>query len=111
MKRINPRSTKIFASTAQKMGSTTPCRKEPTAFDLSCEQFPEEYLVIREVSSLSSVQCSVPVRKVPQVLKELTGISVTQSALTQDALRQAQGNIATQCQQLRASMATAPAVH
>lgn len=53
----------------------------------------------------------VPVRKVPQVLKELTGISVTQSALTQDALRQAQGKIATQYEQLRTSMATAPVVH
>ena len=53
----------------------------------------------------------VPVRKVPQVLKELTGISVTQSALTQDALRQAKGKLATQYHQLRASMATAPVVH
>jgi hypothetical protein len=53
----------------------------------------------------------VPVRKVPQVLKELTGISVTQSALTQDALRQAKGKIATQYQQLRAGMATSPVVH
>lgn len=53
----------------------------------------------------------VPVRRVPQVLKELTGISVTQSALTQDALHQAQGKIATQYQRLRASMATAPVVH
>lgn len=53
----------------------------------------------------------VPVRKVPQVLKELTGISVTQSALTQDALRQAKGKIAAQYQRLRASMASAPVVH
>jgi transposase len=53
----------------------------------------------------------VPVRRVPQVLKELTGISVTQSALTQDALHQAKGKIAAQYQRLRASMATAPVVH
>lgn len=53
----------------------------------------------------------IPVRKVPPVLKELTGISVTQSALTQDALRQAQGKIAAQYQQLRANIATAPVVH
>lgn len=53
----------------------------------------------------------VPVRKVPQVLKELTGISVTQSALTQDALRQAKGKIAAQYQQLRNSIAMAPVVH
>jgi transposase len=53
----------------------------------------------------------VPVRKVPQVLKELTGVSVTQSALTQDALRQAKGKISAQYQQLRTSMASAPVVH
>lgn len=53
----------------------------------------------------------VPVRKVPQVLKELTGVSVTQGALTQDALRQAKGKIATHYQRLRASLATAPVVH
>jgi hypothetical protein len=53
----------------------------------------------------------VPVRKVPQVLKELTGIGITQSALTQDALRQAQGKVGTQYQQLRTSIATAPVVH
>ena len=53
----------------------------------------------------------VPVRKVPQVLKELTGVSVTQSALTQDALRQAQGKMATHYQQLRASVSAAPVVH
>ncbi len=41
----------------------------------------------------------VPVRKVPQVLKELTGISVTQSALTQDALRQVKGKIAADSDQ------------
>lgn len=32
----------------------------------------------------------VPVRKVPEVLQELCGVSVTQSALTQDALKQAE---------------------
>jgi hypothetical protein len=52
----------------------------------------------------------VPVRKVPQVLKELTGICVTQSALTQDALPQAQGKIGTHSQRLRSGIATAPVV-
>ena len=32
----------------------------------------------------------IPVRKVPEVLEELCGVSVTQSALTQDALKQAE---------------------
>jgi transposase len=53
----------------------------------------------------------IPVRKVPQVLQELTGVAVTQGALTQDALRQAEGKVGTLYQQLRASMADAPVVH
>jgi len=53
----------------------------------------------------------IPVRKVPQVLKELTGVSVTQGALTQDALRQAEGKVGTVYRQLLADMANAPAVH
>jgi len=53
----------------------------------------------------------IPVRKVPQVLQELTGVSITQSALTQDALRRSESQIATRYQQLRASLASAPVLH
>ena len=35
----------------------------------------------------------IPVRKVPAVLKELSGVRITQSALTQDALRRAKGEV------------------
>jgi hypothetical protein len=53
----------------------------------------------------------VPVRKLPAILRELTGIAVTQSALTQDALRKAQGVVGHAYQQLRTGVATAPAVY
>jgi transposase len=53
----------------------------------------------------------VPVRKVPAVLQVLTGVQVTQGALTQDALRQAQNTIGTVYEQLRAAVPIAPAVH
>lgn len=53
----------------------------------------------------------VPVRKVPAVLKELTGISITQSALTQDALRRAEGEVGTEYQRLRQTMPAAPVIH
>ena len=53
----------------------------------------------------------VPVRKLPAILRELTGIVVTQSALTQDALRQAQGVVGHAYQQLRRGVAVAPAVY
>jgi len=47
----------------------------------------------------------------PAILRELTGIAVTQSALTQDALRQAQGVVGRAYQQLRTGVAAAPAVY
>ena len=53
----------------------------------------------------------VPVRKLPAILRELTGIAVTQSALTQDALRQAQGVVGHAYQQLRTGVAAAGGLH
>jgi transposase len=53
----------------------------------------------------------IPVRKVPGVLQELTGVTVTQSALTQDALRQVQAEVGIQYQQLREAVRQAPFVH
>jgi len=56
-------------------------------------------------------QHGVPVRRVPAILAELTGVRVTQSALTQDALRQAAGPVGDVYQTLRAGMAQAERVH
>jgi transposase len=53
----------------------------------------------------------VPLRKVPAVLQELTGVQVTQGALTQDALRWAGGSVGTVYEQLRARAQEAAAVH
>ncbi len=36
----------------------------------------------------------VPVRLLPAILREMTGIAITQSAITQDALKQAEGPMA-----------------
>jgi transposase len=44
----------------------------------------------------------VPLRKVPAVLRELTGVQVTQSALTQDARRRAADSVGAVYEQLRA---------
>src|SRR3954464_12592109 len=48
----------------------------------------------------------VPVRKVPAVLKLYTGVRLTQSAITQDALRRASGPIGQEYQSLRAQVPT-----
>ena len=42
----------------------------------------------------------VPVRKVPAILREFTGVEVTQSALTQDALKKSTGVIGNAYQEL-----------
>lgn len=53
----------------------------------------------------------VPVRKVPLVLKALTGVDVTQGALTQDALRRAHGPVGTAYATLRTGVSASPVVH
>jgi len=53
----------------------------------------------------------VPVRKVPSVLKVLTGLELTQGAITQDALRPARGAVGGVYQRLRASVIDSRAVH
>jgi|TARA_Y100000310_G_scaffold27025_1_gene25722 transposase len=53
----------------------------------------------------------VPVRKVPEVLKVLTGLDVTQGAITQDALRRAGGAVGSVYDRLRASIRDSRAVH
>lgn len=53
----------------------------------------------------------IPVRRVPAVLRETTGITVTQSALTQDALKQAAGRLGAVYQQLRIEARQAPVIY
>ena len=53
----------------------------------------------------------IPVRKVPAVLSELTGVSLTQSAITQDAMRRAVGPVGEAYQDLRGRVREAPVVH
>ncbi|MFQ6031014.1 MAG: IS66 family transposase [Dehalococcoidia bacterium] len=53
----------------------------------------------------------VPVRRIPKVLEALTGVKVTQSAITQDALRRAQGSVGWAYQELRRSVRHSPVTH
>ena len=53
----------------------------------------------------------VPLRKVPDILKELTGVSVTQSALTQAALRQSRAALSPVHEELRTGVKDAKAVY
>jgi transposase len=56
-------------------------------------------------------QIGIPVRKVPAVLETLTGLQLTQGAITQAALRRARGQVGTLYQGLRAKVRDAPAVY
>ncbi len=53
----------------------------------------------------------VPMRKVPAILRELTGVRVTQGALTQDALRRAEAEVGAEYQALRAGVCQQPTVN
>jgi transposase len=56
-------------------------------------------------------QMGVPVRKVPAVLETLTGLRLTQGAITQNALHQAKGKVGAVYQELRRSVRDAPVVY
>jgi transposase len=55
--------------------------------------------------------CGVPVCKVPFILKEMCGIRLSQSAITQDGKRRLAGNLGTLHQELRASIEKSRKVH
>jgi transposase len=56
-------------------------------------------------------QVGIPVRKVPLVLGLLTGMVLTQGAITRDALRQARGRVGQKYHELRATVPDSPAVY
>lgn len=53
----------------------------------------------------------IPARRVPGVLRELTGVTIPQSALTQDALRRAKGGVGAEYEKLRTAVQEAACVH
>jgi len=53
----------------------------------------------------------IPVRKVPWVLEVLTGVKLTQGAITRDALRRARGAVGMAYQRLRTAVRESPVVH
>ena len=56
-------------------------------------------------------QVGIPVRKTPLVLNLLTGMELTQGAISQDALRWAKGSIGQMYQALRAGVQDSPVVY
>jgi transposase len=56
-------------------------------------------------------QVGIPVRKVPLVLGLLTGMELTQGAITQDALHRTKGSVGQVYQELRAGVRDSPVVY
>jgi transposase len=53
----------------------------------------------------------VPVRKVPAIIGELTGVQLTQGAITQDAMKQSEQGVGARYEQLRESVREQAAIH
>jgi transposase len=53
----------------------------------------------------------VPVRKTPAIIEDLTGVRFTQSAITQDAMKQSEGAVGARYEALRASVRKQAVVH
>jgi transposase len=53
----------------------------------------------------------VPVRRLPGILREMTGVSLTQSALSQDALKKAAGPVGAVYRELRRQVPEAPVTY
>jgi transposase len=53
----------------------------------------------------------VPVRKTPAIMQDLTGVRLTQGAITQHAIRQSGGAVGARYEQLRASVREQAVVH
>ena len=53
----------------------------------------------------------IPVRRVPSVLRALTGVELSQGAITQDSLRRAQGAVGDAYRRLRDSVCASRVVH
>lgn len=53
----------------------------------------------------------IPVRRLPAILREMTGVTITQSAITQDALKQSKGPVGAAYRELRQQVRDAPVTY
>lgn len=66
---------------------------------------------VRALAHLLHYVHGVPVRKTPPIIADLTGVRLTQSAITQDALRQSKRAVGATYEALRASVRKQAVVH
>jgi transposase len=66
---------------------------------------------VKAIAHLLHYGLGVPARKVPAIIGELTGVQLTQGAITQDAMKQSEQSVGAHYEQLRRSVRDQPAVH
>ena len=66
---------------------------------------------IRMLAHLLHYVHGLPVRKTPAILEALTGVRLTQGAITHDALKQAEGAVGTRYQALRQAVGDQTVIH
>jgi transposase len=66
---------------------------------------------VKALSHILHYVHGVPVRRTAEIVKQLTGVQLTQSALTQDANRQAEGPVGARYEELRQAVKRQSVVH
>jgi hypothetical protein len=66
---------------------------------------------VKALSHLLHYGHGVPVRKTAAIMEQLTGVRLTQSAITQDAIKQMEGPVGAHYGELRDAVKEQPAVH
>jgi transposase len=74
---------------------------DPTQYGASAHRLGDGVLARAHVLHYG---LGIPMRKVPVILRELCGVSVTQSALQQDAIRRSKGEVGAEYARLRAGV-------
>jgi transposase len=66
---------------------------------------------VKALAHLLHYAHGVPVRKTPAIVREMTGVRLSQAGLTQDAMKQAEGNVGARYRRLRESVAQQRVMH
>ena len=66
---------------------------------------------VKALSHILHYVHGVPVRRTAEIVKQLTGVQLTQSSLTQDANRQAEGPVGARYEELRQAVKQQSVVH
>jgi len=102
---------KVHVCRCQKCGRTTRGKHPDVAADQYGATAHRLGPRIKATAHALHYEHGIPVRRLPAILQEITGITVTQSAITQDALKQSAGPVGARYRELRAEVRQAPVTY